>query len=223
MFGRNRTEDYPTVGRREVAVARGGVSIGAILTGVVVAVGSFFLLSALVGGILVALDVNLNPTAGNTVKLGIGAVIALLIAQFLSYLWGGYTAGRMGRGAGFLNGLLVPIFAIVIAIIVGALVAWLGASANVNLPFRPVQLPVRNAQLVDWGTALGIGLLVVMLLGGILGGALGARWHTKLERRAIEDEEIRTQQSRSDVDLTDSAEPRMTPPPRPTETTRTDT
>lgn len=164
--------------------ARGGVSAGAILTGVVVAFGAMFLLSALVGGILFAADVDARDLGDSTVEAGIGAGAVIVVAQFLSYLWGGYTAGRMGRGAGALNGLLVPLVALVIAVIVGAIATALGAAANLNLPFTTNRLPLDEDLLVDYGAGIGIGILIAMFAGGLVGGLAGARWHTKLERRA---------------------------------------
>ena len=37
------------------------------------------------------------------IKAPLVAGMTLVVAQFLSYLWGGYTAGRMARGAGLVN------------------------------------------------------------------------------------------------------------------------
>lgn len=165
--------------------ARGGVSIGGVLTGVVVAFGAMFLLSGIIGGILAVLGVSdSNVTRGEAVQAGIAAGIAYVVAMFLAYLWGGYAAGRMARGAGVLNGALVPIVAIVLALIVGAIVAALGATASLNLPLTTARLPINESgNLVDWGIGLGVAALVAMFAGGILGGTLGSRWHTKLERR----------------------------------------
>jgi hypothetical protein len=191
MFGRDRT----TTGPRVVAYdARGGVSPGAILTGVLVAFGATFILSAIVGGVLVALGISDTPST--VVTLGVGAGIALIIAMFLAYLWGGYAAGRMARGAGLANGLLVPLAAIVVALIVGGIVTALGATANLNLPslshFNP-GLPVTSSELkgkaLDASLWMGLGALIAMFLGGAIGGLLGARWHTKLERHTLEERE----------------------------------
>ncbi|MGH2825462.1 MAG: hypothetical protein ACRDKF_00655, partial [Actinomycetota bacterium] len=168
--------------------ARGGVSLGAILTGVVVAVGAMFLLSALVGGVLVATGTSLEEVASTeAVNAGIATGIALVVAQFLAYLWGGYTAGRMGRGAGFANGLLVPLLALLIALAVGAIASALGATAQLNVPWDTARLPVEENSIVDFGTGIGIAALAAMFVGGILGGMLGSRWHTKLERRVVEE------------------------------------
>jgi hypothetical protein len=165
--------------------ARGGLSLGGVLTGVVVAFGAMFLLSGVIGGILVLLGVSdTNVTGEEAVEAGIAGGIAYVVAMFVAYLWGGYTAGRMARGAGVLNGVLVPIAAIVLALIVGAIAAALGASANLNLPLTTARLPIEGSgSLVEWGIGLGVVALVAMFAGGVVGGSLGSRWHTKLERR----------------------------------------
>jgi hypothetical protein len=187
MFGRDRASTGPRVVAFD---ARGGVSPGAILTGVVVAFGATFVFSAIVGGVLVALGISNTPSA--VVTAGVGAGIALIAALLLAYLWGGYAAGRMARGAGLANGLLVPLAAILVAIAVGAIVTALGATANLNLPsithFNP-RLPISsnqlNNKLLDTSRWIALGSLIAMFVGGAIGGLLGARWHTKLERRTL--------------------------------------
>ena len=190
MFRRKREVDVVTPRPVE---ARGGVSGGAILTGVVVAFGAMFLLSAVIGGVLTAMGVEgTEVTEGEAVTAGIGAGIAFVVAQFLAYAWGGYTAGRMGRGAGVVNGILVPVIAIALALATGAIVASLGATANLNLPFTENRLPLENDYLVDWGVGIAIGAVVAMFLGAAIGGAAGARWHTKLEQDVYGETPIKT-------------------------------
>lgn len=186
MFGSDRTRTTATTHRDPVA--RGGVSFGPVITGVLVALGAMFLLSAIVAGVLASLGYLDDVTAGDALELGLGAGIALIVAQFLAYMWGGYTAGRMSRGAGAANGLLVPLFAILLVVVVGAIAAFLGAETQLNMPFSANRLPVENDLLVEWGPAVGIATLVAMFLGGLLGGIAGARWHTRLERKAWEEE-----------------------------------
>jgi hypothetical protein len=190
MFG-NKKDDVRAraVNEERMPLARGGVSFGAILTGVVVAFGALTLLLALAGGILTAtdtIDEVSNVSGEDAVTAGAVTGVVLVIAWLLAYMWGGYTAGRMGRGAGFLNGLLVPIVAILLLVAVGAIASALGAEAELNNPLGTVRLPVEESTLVDIGTAIGIAVLVAMFLGSIIGGMLGARWHTKLERRVAE-------------------------------------
>lgn len=188
MLGKDRTTDYgdrETVVREKPISARGGVSLGTILTGALVAIGAFFLLSTIVGAVLSQTGVSAEELArGDAVDAGIAGGIALLVAWFLSFTWGGYTAGRMGRGSGFLNGLLVPIGVILLAALVGAIAWALGSSEGWSLPSPTQQLQVDGQYTsVDYGIGLILVTLGVMLLGSIFGGIAGARWHTKLERR----------------------------------------
>lgn len=191
MFGKR--DDTATAGTYTSSAAvepraRGGVAFGPILTGVVVAFGAMFLLSALVGGVMASLGlIEDEVTSGEAIEAGLGAGMALVVAQFLSYLWGGYTAGRMARGSGIANGSLVPLTALIVGAIVVAIATGLGANANLNLPFTTNQLQLDEATLVDWGVGIGIASLIAMFLGGALGGGMGARWHTKLERNVAEE------------------------------------
>lgn len=163
---------------------RGGVSFVAVITGVVVAIGAFVVLSAIVGGILAALGVAEGGISPNEVStIGIGSGIGLVIAQFLAYFWGGYTSGRMARGSGVMNGILVPIVAIILVVILGAVAAAITSSATELRPSDVQQLPLPLGDLGDIGTVVGIALLVAMFVAGALGGARGQRWHTKLEKR----------------------------------------
>lgn len=159
---------------------RGGLSLWSILSGVLVAIGAFIVISAIVGGILALTGVaegGINANEARDATLGVG--IGLVIAQFLSFLWGGYTAGRMARGSGVLNGLLVPVVAIVLIAILGAIVTAVVDADVQGAAAQELPLPLSTAR--DLGTGIGIGLLAAALIGGALGGGLGARWHTRLE------------------------------------------
>jgi hypothetical protein len=182
MFRRNRqySDEASTVTR--VDTARGGVLFGPIITGVLVALGAMFLLSAIIAGVISSLGYADEIQDGESFRVGVAGAAALIVAQLLAYLWGGYTAGRMSRGAGAANGLLVPIAAIALVALVGGIAALLGATTNLNLPFSDTRLPVETDLLIDWGIPVGIASLAAMLVGGAIGGILGVRWHTKLER-----------------------------------------
>lgn len=183
MFGRSRDESHTgEVAPRRVEKARGGVSAGAILTGVVVAFGAMFILTAVISGVLVGLGLTDELTPGEVTDVGIAAGIGLVVAQFLAYAWGGYAAGRMSRGAGSANGALVALLGILIGIAVGAIAAGIGATEDLRTPFNSSQLPA-DGEVLRWGTGLAIAALAAMFFGGIVGGTLGSRWHTKLERR----------------------------------------
>lgn len=195
--------------------ARGGVAGGPVITGVVVALGCLFLLSAVVAGVLVASGVA-DEIAQGAVEAGLTAGAVLVAAQFLSYLWGGYAAGRMARGAGAANGVLVPILALVIMALVAAIAAVLGATTALTLPFSQIRLPVEQDLLVDFGPLAGVASVIAMLAGGTLGGLLGARWHSKLEAAALEERVVSPAPAAAGTTGKVGA-----PPPPPAGTTRT--
>jgi MFS family permease len=200
MFGRTTERDKVTTVDERPLRARGGVSGGAILTGTVVAFGAFAILSVLIGAILIGLGLQEgNISQSEALQAGIWTAIGLVIAQFLAYVWGGYTAGRMARGSGFANGLLVPILALLLTGLVVAVATGVGYETNlsVNLPFSADALPWNNESLQDWTVGLSIAFLAAMFLGGILGGLTGQRWHTKLENRVIDEEVVERRDDRT--------------------------
>ncbi|MGI8774458.1 MAG: hypothetical protein ACR2KQ_05500 [Actinomycetota bacterium] len=197
MFGRDRRDSPEHHDRgatathrdRVDATARGGISGGALATGVVVAQGAMLLLTALVGAALVSAGqiAEGDPAAGldaSATEIGIGVAIAFLLVQFLAYMWGGHTAARMARGAGLAHGLLVPLISLLLALAIGAIAAVLQANAALNLPFGTGRLPLEGNYEVTWGIGAGVAALVAMFLGGALGGMRGEHWHTRLERDA---------------------------------------
>jgi hypothetical protein len=190
-----QTAVYEPPMRRFATMVRGGVSLPAILTGVLVALGATIIFYAIAAGILAATHVIGNGTTSSndsivraTVLTGVGIVLA----QFLAYLWGGYTAGRMARGAGAFNGFLVPLFAIVIGAGVGVLVGWLGTTTHLNYSFQTTRLPIDRDLKIHLGIAIGAASVLAMFIGGIAGGVRGVWWHRKLERAAAADEVVET-------------------------------
>src|SRR5687767_6388325 len=95
--------------RMELATEAGypKVSLGSVLAGVLVAYGAFAVIAAAASGILTAAGVDIDSLSTNDWReygLLSGAVAA--VSLFLSYVFGGYVAGRMARRAGTLNGAL---------------------------------------------------------------------------------------------------------------------
>lgn len=187
MFGR-RDERAADVRHDTLdTTARGGISGGALATGVVVAQGAMLLLMALIGAVLVSAGqiAEGSPTGlEGTVEMGIGVLIAMLLVQFLAYMWGGHTAARMARGAGLAHGLLVPLISLLLALAIGTVAAALQANTALSLPFGTGRLPLEGNYEITWGIGAGIVALLAMFLGGALGGARGEHWHTRLERDA---------------------------------------
>src|SRR5918998_3633597 len=82
--------------------------------------------AAIVGGVGYQLDAPISAGDETTQRLGIGGLVGGLIAVFLGYLVGGYTAGRMARFDGVKNGIGVVIWTLVMVLVLGALGAVLG-------------------------------------------------------------------------------------------------
>jgi hypothetical protein len=177
---------------RRRSVIRGGVSLPAILTGAFVAMGAMVLVMAITAGLLAATGViSSNGTVqnGSFVRATVLTGVGLVVAQFLAYLWGGYTAGRMARGAGAINGLLVPIAAIIVAGGIGAVVGYLGTSVHLNYSFQTTRLPIDRDLRIHLSMAIAGAGVFAMFVGGIVGGVRGALWHRALEASAMRAEE----------------------------------
>src|SRR5437773_6535908 len=193
-------------------VVRGGTSIGGAITGalVVYAAVLLFVLATRAVASYAGYRPYLLPIGG-THGAGLAAATGIGAGLLLAFAWGGYTAGRMGRGRGWLNGLLS-------ALAVGLIgAAGLGAATvlrpgpgldlRLHLPagYPHIQFLVARSILVVSGTGLA-------LLASVLGGALGARFHTRLERRALREEAERLEARTMFADLREAmAEPAPVP------------
>ena len=153
-----------------------------------------FIFAAVAGGVLSAIAVIVVGRLGLPLSfsggaLGTSAVTALVVLGvlvFLTFFCGGYVAGRLARFDGGRNGVMVVVWAVVVAAI--------SLSVGPLLPgqiFSYLQSFVQSTLLPALDTltgmgALGIGILVgavlLMLLGGFAGGRLGARYHSEIDR-----------------------------------------
>jgi len=178
--------------RRRFMSVRGGFSLGAILTGALVATGAMVVLMAIIAGILAATGVistGANASTQTMVRATVLTGVGIVFAQFLAYLWGGYTAGRMARGAGEWNGFLVPVISLIVAGGIGALVGWLGTNVHLAYSVQTSRLPIDRDLKIHLGIGIVAASLFAMFVGGIAGGVRGARWHRKLETDAMSAEE----------------------------------
>jgi uncharacterized membrane protein len=175
-------------GRDRAALTRqagiGKLSLISVLAGVLVAYGAFAVLAALAGAAAAALGLNTDLSANNWAELGVGSAIVAAVVLLLAYLFGGYVAGRMARRAGLLHGIAVFILALIIVALVAAIAATQTDTSAIRDNLRSLGIPTTGAEWGDVGTLAGIGSLAAMLVGALLGGLLGERWHTKLTRRA---------------------------------------
>jgi len=190
---RGRDPDRRSVVRRE-REEHGGIKIGSAFFGFLTATGVGVLLTALVAaaGAAVGIASGTKPSAASSTAassastVGIVSGIVLLAILFVAYYCGGYVASRMARFDGIKQGVAVWLWAVVIAIVVAALSAVAGSKFNVLAQLNSFpRIPVSEGDLTTGGIIAAIALVVVTLVGAILGGLAGMRFHRKVDRTGL--------------------------------------
>ena len=162
------------------------LSATSVAAGILVGYGAFVLLAGLTAAVLGALDVDVDLTGADLGRTGTFGGIVLGLVLFVSWYFGSYCAGRMARRAGVTHGVVVFFIGVLVAVAAGAAVEALGATDDVVAELERLGVPTTAAQWSDIGTVAGIASLVGMLVGCLLGGAAGERWHAKLLARALD-------------------------------------
>ena len=173
----------------------GGIKWGAAFFGWLSANGLAVLLIALLSaaGVAIGLTEDL-PTVEEAVDsaadqadtIGIVGGIVLLVILFLAYLAGGYVAGRMARFDGARQGVAVWVIGllVVLALAVAGLV--FGSEYNVLQELNLPRIPIDEGTATTGGIIALVAVLLVTLLGAILGGKLGDRFHRKVDRAGFD-------------------------------------
>lgn len=165
----------------------GTTSFLSVLAGMLVALGAVALVMAALGavGSQLGLDVDgISTSEWRTAGITGAAVAAGVL--FLAFLFGGYTAGRMSRRAGTRHGLLVFLLTAVVVAAVAGLAAWLGDTSEVTTALDDNGVPRDADTWSDIGIGAAVAAGMAMLLGSVLGGARGDRWHGRLVTAATE-------------------------------------
>lgn len=154
--------------------------LGGMFSGAMLAFGVMLVVGALAGAIGLFFGVDAGVVeAEQAAQIGIGAALALIVVQFLAYLWGGYVGGRMAPGRGSLTGGLTAAAGLLIAVVLGVLTAaapqTAGTETQVRASIQP--LPYEFNELAGFGIAVAVGVLIAMFAGGFLGGALADRYY----------------------------------------------
>jgi len=164
----------------------GGMKFGACFFGWLTATGTAVILTALLAaiGAGVGLTRDLNPDQALATAQTVGLVggIVLLAIILVAYLAGGYVAGRMARFNGVKQGVGVWLWAIIIAVVVAVLSLVAGSQFNIlgSLNGFP-RVPVNEGQMTTGGLLVAILVVVVALVGAILGGLAGMRFHRRVD------------------------------------------
>jgi hypothetical protein len=169
----------------------GGVKIGSAFFGWLAAMGTAVLLTALVAATGAAIGLGTTgdvedatgAAAENAETVGLIGAIALIVIMLVAYYCGGYVAGRMARFNGAKQGVAVWVWAVVIAIIVAIIVALGGADFNIlaNLNGFP-RIPINEGVLTTGSVITAVLVAIASLVGAILGGLAGMRYHRRVDR-----------------------------------------
>lgn len=167
----------------------GGIDWLASFIGFVFALVAGAVLAGIAGLVLVPLGFSPNFNAGTLGPAAITGLVVVAVVLFLTYFFGGYVSGRLARFDGGLNGIMLVLWTLVVALLVvlagGILSSFLpaGFAEQLRSAVQGGLLPAFN-NLVGIG-AIGIGILVgaflVALLGGFVGGRTGGRYHTDID------------------------------------------
>lgn len=157
----------------------GGIKWGSAFFGWLTALGTAVLLSGIAAGVTQGYGLTTGP--GGPPE-GIVAAIVVAVVLFLAYFCGGYVAGRMARFDGARQGVAVWIWAVLVAVAVTVLIAVSGTPVDLT----PVAALVGGVVDPSAFTPAAIGALaaalVVGLVGAVLGGLAGMRFHRRVDR-----------------------------------------
>lgn len=88
----------------------------------------------------------------------------------------------MARRSGIVHGIGVFVLSLVVGLLVGSMASMTdGVDVAENL--RSIGVPTDWDQVESVGVAAAIASIAAILLGSLIGGTLGERWHTKLANR----------------------------------------
>jgi hypothetical protein len=163
----------------------GGVSWRSVAAGVFVAYGVIGACIGIVAAVLHPMGFTLDDLSDDDWQR-VGFIAALVAAAvFLgAFTFGGYTAGRMARRAGLRNGVLVVVSGVVLLAAVAAVAQLEGATSAIVDRLEGLGVPTDGTTWYGLGVLSGAVALGGMILGGVLGGVRGERWHQRLVVRA---------------------------------------
>ncbi|MBA2774221.1 MAG: hypothetical protein H0U36_09295 [Nocardioidaceae bacterium] len=164
----------------------GGFNVGADFFGWLVAVALTVLLTSIVGAAAAAIGESLNVDRSDAEReantFGLATAIALLVILMLAYYAGGYVAGRMSRFDGGRQGLGVWLFGLLITLVAVGLGLLFGDQYNILDRVDLPSIPIPDNTLTTGGLITLAAVLVGTLLAAFVGGKVGQRYHTKVDR-----------------------------------------
>jgi hypothetical protein len=163
----------------------GGVSWRSVVAGVFVAYGVIGACIGIAAAVLHPMGLTLDSLSDHDWQQA-GLISGLVAAAvFLgAFTFGGYTAGRMARRAGLRNGVLVAVFGVVLLAAAAAFAQLEGATSALVDRLENLGAPTDGTTWYGLGVWSGAVALGGMILGALVGGVRGERWHQRLLVRA---------------------------------------
>jgi hypothetical protein len=170
----------------------GGMKFGCSFFGWLTATGTAVLLTALLAAIGAAIGLDgifgAQPADSQIRTIGLVSGIVLLVVVLVAYFAGGYVAARMARFSGVKQGLGVWLWALIFTIVVAVLGFVAGNQSDLlsranGLP----QLPVNSDTMTGGGIITVAAIVLISLVGALLGGLAGMRYHRRVDRAGFEE------------------------------------
>ena len=171
----------------------GGIKFGSAFFGWLTATGTAVILTAIVAasGAAVGLGSRVSELTDGSpseeaATMGWVGAIALLVILFVSYFVGGYVAGRMARFDGAKQGFAVWLWAIIVAVVVAIVAAIAGSQFDVLAQVNSFpRIPITEGDLTAATAITAVLLAIVSLVGAVLGGLTGMRFHRRVDRAGV--------------------------------------
>lgn len=157
----------------------------ASLLGAMTALGVLAFLGALIVAGRGTLDYQLNllNDTGGLDEATVAGVAIAVGAVFLSFLAGGFAAGRMSRYDGGLNGFGSALWVLLLMAVFAALGVWVAeeynAFASAGLPNWIAQVDTED--VTSAAILATVASVAAMLTGGYVGGRLGEAYHRRVD------------------------------------------
>ncbi len=170
----------------------GGMKFGCSFFGWLTATGTAVLLSGLLAAIGTALGVNgifgARPVDSQLRTIGLVSGIVVLVVILVAYFAGGYVAARMARFSGVKQGLGVWLWALIFTVVLGVIGFVAGNQVDLlGLVSGLPRLPVDNNALTGGGIITLAAIVLISLVGALLGGMAGMRYHRRVDRAGFEE------------------------------------
>jgi hypothetical protein len=156
----------------------GGLSLAGVAAGTLVLDTVVMLLGVIVTGALIAVAVDSDIQLWQ-------AVTAAAVVFFLGAFAGGWTAGRVARYDGVINGIAASLTFVLLTAITGGLIFWFVAANDLVVAVEGTDAFQTLTETEFGGIEgwiYGLGALVALVAGGALGGWLGESYHRKADR-----------------------------------------